>query len=193
MCADMTQPQRSGSSSFPPEQSVTELISDANGQPVMKSDGIASLLPGAGSAMASGGEAPDPGRKRCILLVEDDPDTRACMSSLLELEGYLVVTAADGREALERLRAGLNPGLIILDLMMPGMDGFEFRQEQLRDPGLSSIPVVVASGRFDAQASSAGLEPAACIQKPINFDRFLDMVRTHCRPLPAAATAPGYA
>src|SRR5512140_1028000 len=72
-----------------------------------------------------------------ILLVEDDPDGRACMSALLELEGYTVVTAVDGAEALERLRNGLQPGLIVLDLMMPGMDGFQFRREQLQDPRLS--------------------------------------------------------
>jgi CheY-like chemotaxis protein len=117
---------------------------------------------------------------RQILLVEDDPDSRACMRSLLELEGYVVYTAADGAEALKRLRSGLEPGLIVLDLMMPGMDGFQFRKEQLRDPKLSTIPVVIYSGHHDAKANAALLEPTAYVQKPIDFDSFLDLVSAHC-------------
>jgi CheY-like chemotaxis protein len=115
-----------------------------------------------------------------ILLVEDDPDSRACMRSLLELEGYVVHTAADGAEALKRLRSGLEPGLIVLDLMMPGMDGFQFRKEQLRDPKLSAIPVVIYSGHHDDKANAALLEPTAYIRKPFDFDSFLDLVSAHC-------------
>ena len=125
--------------------------------------------------------------KRHILLVEDDPDSRACMRSLLEQEGYVVHTAADGAEALRRLRSGLRPGLIVLDLMMPGMDGFQFRKAQLADPKLSAIPVVVYSGHHDAKANAAQLEPTAYIQKPIDFDSFLDLVSAHCATLRAAA------
>ena len=97
------------------------------------------------------------------------------MRSLLESEGYVVYTAADGAEALKRLRSGLEPGLIVLDLMMPGMDGFQFRKEQLRDPKLSTIPVVIYSGHHDAKANAALLEPTAYIQKPIDFDSFLGL------------------
>jgi CheY-like chemotaxis protein len=124
--------------------------------------------------------------RRLILLVEDDPDSRACMRSLLELEGYAVQTAEDGAEALNRLRSGLEPGLIVLDLMMPGMDGFQFRREQLQDPKLSAIPVVVYSGHHDAKANAALLEPTAYIQKPIDFDSFLDLVSVHCMSLQPA-------
>jgi CheY-like chemotaxis protein len=105
------------------------------------------------------------------------------MCSLLEVEGYVVHTAADGAEALKHLRSGLTPGLIVLDLMMPGMDGFQFRKEQLRDPKLSAIPVVIYSGHHDAKANSALLEPTAYVQKPIDFDRFLSLVKAHCATL----------
>jgi CheY-like chemotaxis protein len=108
------------------------------------------------------------------------------MRSLLELEGYVVHTAADGAEALKRLRSGLEPGLIVLDLMMPGMDGFQFRKEQLRDPKLSAIPVVIYSGHHDDKANAALLEPTAYIRKPFDFDSFLDLVSAHCMsPQPA--------
>jgi CheY-like chemotaxis protein len=125
--------------------------------------------------------------ERHILLVEDDADSRACMKSLLEVEGYIVHTAADGAEALKRLRSGLKPGLILLDLMMPGMDGFQFRKEQLQDPKLSAISVVVYSGHHDANANAALLEPTAYVQKPIDLDSFLDLVSVHCATLRAAA------
>ncbi len=130
----------------------------------------------------------DQSAQRQILLIEDDPDSRACMSSLLELEGYAVVTAADGEEAMRSLRAGLEPGLIVLDLMMPGMDGFQFRKEQLQDPKLSAIPVVIYSGHHDAKANAALLEPQAYVQKPIDIDTFLDLVGAHfTRPQVAAS------
>jgi CheY-like chemotaxis protein len=109
------------------------------------------------------------------------------MRSLLESEGYVVHTAADGAEALKRLRSGLEPGLIVLDLMMPGMDGFQFRKEQLQDPKLSAIPVVIYSGHHDAKANVALLEPTAYVQKPIDFDSFLDLVSAHCTTLQPAA------
>jgi CheY-like chemotaxis protein len=117
---------------------------------------------------------------RLILLVDDDADSRACMCSLLELEGYVVHTACDGAEALKRLRGGLQPGLIVLDLMMPGMDGFQFRREQLGDPKLSAIPVVIYSGHHDAKANAALLEPTAYVRKPFDFNSFLDLVSAHC-------------
>ncbi len=193
----MAQQLGSEPSRFRPDQNPrVERVTDANAQDThMQLDGIAPLLPAPISGLAPSPDAPagDGTRQRRILLVEDDPDTRACMSALLELEGYLVVTAADGREALQRLRSGLNPGLILLDLMMPVMDGFEFRKEQLHDPELSSIPVVVYSGHHNAPANVAMLEPAAYVQKPINFDSFLDTVSAHCRHVPTpVAAAPGY-
>jgi two-component system response regulator MprA len=80
-----------------------------------------------------------------VLLVDDEQDVLRALSELLESEGYKVVTATDGRDALERLHGGLRPDVILLDLMMPGMDGWDFRQEQLKDDDLGSIPVIVIS------------------------------------------------
>jgi CheY-like chemotaxis protein len=181
---DMAQEQRrseaANTSTAKRTEQTERSISKANGQGAhITSSADAVLLP---AQALSAGQA---GRRQ-ILLVEDDPDSRACMRSLLELEGYVVHTAADGAEALKRLRSGLEPGLIVLDLMMPGMDGFQFRKEQLRDPKLSAIPVVIYSGHHDAKANAALLEPTAYIQKPIDFDSFLDLVSTHCTTLSPA-------
>src|SRR5262245_16584762 len=83
--------------------------------------------------------------KKRILVVDDDQATRQGMACLLEAEGYDVAEAANGSEALSRLRGEPLPTLIVLDLMMPGMDGFQFRSEQERDPALGRIPVVIVS------------------------------------------------
>src|SRR3954447_13296865 len=80
--------------------------------------------------------------RRRILVVEDDQEILGTLSGLLEEEGYEVQSVVDGRDALHRLRGGLAPELIILDLMMPGMDGWEFRTIQRADPALADIPVV---------------------------------------------------
>lgn len=88
---------------------------------------------------------------RPILVVDDDPVIRESMQGLLELEGYPVAVASDGEDALRQLRLGLDPCLILLDLSMPGKDGFQFRAEQLADPRFASIPTIVWSGRYDLQ------------------------------------------
>jgi CheY-like chemotaxis protein len=80
-----------------------------------------------------------------LLLVEDEPGLSDVTAELLERSGYSVVTAADGREALQMLRSGLRPSVILLDVMMPVMDGREFRHVQRADPDLRDIPVVVMS------------------------------------------------
>src|SRR5207247_2102614 len=82
-------------------------------------------------------------------IIEDDPDLRDALGELLSGEGYEVATAADGREGLRRLGAPPRPCLVLLDLMLPAMDGFEFRLRQLEDPALAAIPVIVFSGGGD--------------------------------------------
>src|SRR5436309_3349023 len=92
----------------------------------------------------------------CILVVDDDVDIRTIIRLVLELHGYRVMDAGDGKEALLRLRQGQLPCLILLDLMMPGMNGWQFRHAQENDLALAQIPVVVLSGgaRVAENASS---------------------------------------
>src|SRR6476646_6367807 len=78
-----------------------------------------------------------------ILIVDDDKDVRSALAELLEGEGYAVAGAHNGHEALQLMRAGLHPAVILLDLMMPVMDGWDFRSEQQRDPAFAGVPVVI--------------------------------------------------
>jgi CheY-like chemotaxis protein len=101
------------------------------------------------------------------------------MAQLLTLEGYATATVANGREALDYLHDGHDrPNVILLDLMMPVMDGWEFRRAMKADPALAHLPVIVLSA-LD-QASARGVESVAYLKKPLDFDRLLTLVRTHC-------------
>jgi CheY-like chemotaxis protein len=109
-----------------------------------------------------------------VLIVEDDADIADTLAAILEQRGYRAETAADGAEALARLRHGPVPSLILLDLMMPVMDGIQFRRAQLAARELASIPVVVLT-------ADAGQRPplgvAGWLLKPVDLDRLLDTVR----------------
>ena len=122
-------------------------------------------------SVAGGPDAPG----KCILLVEDDDILRGAMQMVLEWEGYRVACAADGRQALDFLRAGGRPALILLDVMLPGLDGWQFRQQQRRDPDLAAIPVVVVSALEAADCPEA----AAHVRKPFAPQELLDAVRRH--------------
>jgi CheY-like chemotaxis protein len=113
-----------------------------------------------------------------VLIVEDDEDLREMMAQLLTLEGYQTTTVANGREALQYLHDGEKPHLILLDLMMPVMDGWEFRRQQQADPALAPVPVIVLSALDQARAST--LQAEAFLKKPLDFDRLLSLVRTYC-------------
>ncbi len=112
--------------------------------------------------------------KATVLIIEDDADLQALLGEILRDEGYSVFTAEDGAAALAYLRRFINPDFILLDLNMPRMDGRQFRQEQLKDPGLAKIPVVVVSGAEEAAKAASGLEPAGVLTKPIDLDMLLD-------------------
>lgn len=116
---------------------------------------------------------------RPILIVEDDADLREMMAQFLTLEGYRAEAVANGRDALEYLHRGGRPDVILLDLMMPVMDGWEFRRRQREDPALASLPVVVLSALDQARAVDLG--GTAFLKKPLDFDRLLELVRQHCR------------
>jgi len=113
-----------------------------------------------------------------VLIVEDDADLREMMAQLLTLEGFNAATVSNGREALQYLEGGEAPELILLDLMMPVMDGWEFRRRQKADPEMSRVPVIVLSAL--EQGRAAGLDPEAFLKKPLDFDRLLQLVRHYC-------------
>jgi CheY-like chemotaxis protein len=111
-----------------------------------------------------------------ILIVEDCDEIRIDLAELLRDEGYDVVTARHGAEALDLLDAGPAPSVILLDLMMPVMDGWQFRKMQLGKPTLASIPVVLLTGSNNAQQHARDLNAAGCVQKPFDFDQLLSTV-----------------
>jgi CheY-like chemotaxis protein len=123
--------------------------------------------------------ARQPAHQHCpVLIVEDDADLRDMMAQLLSLEGYRSETAANGLEALRFLERGDRPDVILLDLMMPVMDGWEFRRRQVQDPRLSGVPVVVLSAVDHSRTPELG--GASFLKKPLDFDRLLELVRRFC-------------
>ncbi len=121
-----------------------------------------------------------PVTKHCpVLIVEDDSDLREMMAQLLTLEGFQSKTVANGKEALRYLSdANTPPDVILLDLMMPVMDGWEFRKVQQADPVLARVPTIVLSALDQGRAND--LKPAAFLKKPLDFDRLLQLVREYC-------------
>jgi CheY-like chemotaxis protein len=111
-----------------------------------------------------------------ILLVEDDDDIREAAAELLRAAGFAVAAAANGREALEKLTAREPWELIVLDLMMPIMDGWEFRRAQLADAAAREIPVLVMTGISDASDAQRRLGTAGAITKPFTTQALLEAV-----------------
>src|SRR5262249_2715256 len=134
----------------------------------------------------------------CILVVDDNDDIRESLMGFLEDHGYSAAGATDGRDALAKLgTARALPCLIILDLMMPIMDGRAFREAQMRDPGLAAIPVVVVSAYKDIPTLIDGLDVKDHLPKPLDADALLDLGREHCfascgcgKPRPCGRGAP---
>lgn len=118
---------------------------------------------------------------RSILLVEDDDDIRVDLADLLREEGYQVATASNGQEALEWLQVnGEQVGLILLDLMMPVMNGWDFRARQLEEESLTAIPVVLLSGAGDVARHALALKTAGYLIKPLRLDSLLRVVSRLC-------------
>jgi CheY-like chemotaxis protein len=119
-----------------------------------------------------------------VLVVEDDDDMRDNLAALLRSDGYAVVTADNGREAFDWLRASdCLPDLILLDLLMPIMNGWEFRMEQVQDALLAEIPVLVLSSEADVRGEATALRVETCVSKPIDAYALLAEVR-HMVPRP---------
>ena len=113
-----------------------------------------------------------------VLVVDDDADIRDLLSQFLEVEGFHVFSARNGQEAIERLRDGGRACVILLDLMMPVMNGWQFRDRQKQDPSLAGIPVVVISAI--TQDHIAPIDADAYLRKPLDLDVLLDKVRALC-------------
>lgn len=119
-------------------------------------------------------------KERRVLVVEDEPDALEAVIELLEDEGHKTLKARHGAEALDLLREGWRPALILLDLKMLVMDGVEFLQRIGSDPDLADIPVAIVT----ASPSSAGVLPrrndAGLFRKPVDYERLLKVVRLYC-------------
>jgi CheY-like chemotaxis protein len=113
-----------------------------------------------------------------VFVVEDDVDTRDMMGRFLELEGFTVEVAANGKQALDRLNSGMHPCVILLDLMMPVMDGWQFRSQQVRDEALADIPVIIVSAA--GKDRIAGIEANAYLSKPVDLEQLLAEVTQYC-------------
>jgi len=116
------------------------------------------------------GRAPLRAVAKRVLVVDDDRDIRELLVELLASEGYAVASAADGQRALAEARA-TRPDVILLDLMMPVMSGWEFREAQLRDPELADIPVLVVT------AFEESLDGTELLRKPFLVEDVLDAVQ----------------
>jgi PAS domain S-box-containing protein len=132
-------------------------------------------------------EAPSP-EGRTVLIVDDELDTRALLTDVLNAEGYDVVTAGDGAQALECLRTMTTlPHLILLDLVMPTMDGWQFLEKRALDRRLAGIPVVLISGQIDARETVRLLGLTSYIEKPIDIASIREaLARVHDGPQPTA-------
>jgi CheY-like chemotaxis protein len=117
-----------------------------------------------------------------VLIVEDDFSIRESLSEMLREEGYTVETAEHGREALERLQAGVKPAIILLDLMMPVMDGWQVLEALAAHPRLSEVPVIVVS----AAVGSLPAHARGFLRKPIRFAKLLEAINGHLPGAPGA-------
>ena len=117
---------------------------------------------------------------KLILIVEDDLDLAGLLAEVLATAGYRTAIAGNGYEALDHLRTNNHPDLILLDMMMPVMDGWKFREEQRKSPALASIPVVTVTADDDARGKAASIQAAGHVAKPITIDSLLDEVERIC-------------
>jgi CheY-like chemotaxis protein len=114
----------------------------------------------------------------CVLIVEDDEDVRDFLDVLLRASGYETMTAANGAIGLEMMHHR-KPCMVLLDIMMPVMDGWTFRTRQIADPELREIPVVCVTALFEPHDVAERLN-LRCLSKPVDFDRLLAEVSSAC-------------
>jgi two-component system response regulator MprA len=115
-----------------------------------------------------------------VLVVDDHEDVRMALEALFVSQGLAVVSACEGEEALDRLRGGLRPCVIILDLMMPKLDGWQFRHAQLADPVLANIPVIAFSGHEALRDRASEMGITDVLSKPVDPGQLLGLVHRYC-------------
>lgn len=115
-------------------------------------------------------------RAPIILIVEDDRDIRDVLAEILAEEGYQVLVAEDGADGLRRLAEGPQPDLILLDLMMPRMDGYQFREEQRKNPAWSAIPLVLLTAGVETSDKITALGALDVVRKPVKIDFLLELI-----------------
>ena len=111
-----------------------------------------------------------------VLLIEDDRDIREDLAALLESEGYKVTQASNGQDALERLKGRAAPCIILLDLMMPVMNGWEFLRKYKCESPVTQVPVVIMSAARDASDVAGKLGAQAFLSKPFEIETILAVV-----------------
>ena len=126
-------------------------------------------------------------RPSTVLVVDDDPDILEALSEILEAEGFEIRRARNGKEALEKLEPDA-PQLILLDLMMPVMDGWEFAQRmRQRPPEIARIPIIVLSADRNVGSKAADLGAVGHLAKPFELNDLLELVRRSLEPTVGAA------
>ena len=119
---------------------------------------------------------------RSVVLIIDDVDaTRTGLAQLLQLLGYQTEEAANGAEGLIRLRENPRIGVVVLDLLMPGANGFWFREEQLKDPEIANVPVIVFTGSDTSDVLTQALKVTEVLHKPVSADTLCEAVSRYCQ------------
>jgi CheY-like chemotaxis protein len=121
-------------------------------------------------------------KKSRVLVIDDEPGMRRVFSRSLRGAGFDVVIAADGPDGLDKLRNDASIGLVLLDLNMPGMDGWQFRDEQRADPQLRDVPTVVVTGEPMGRIISEPLHASQYLLKPVGLDHLISVVAEYCAP-----------
>jgi CheY-like chemotaxis protein len=124
-----------------------------------------------------------------VLVVEDDPDAQNIFADRLRWEGYEVVCVSNGLEAWQLLCDGLRPRAIVLDIMLPGMEGTELRQRMLRDPSMGNIPIVVVTA-IGGMLRCVLPNIAAYFRKPVPLDEMVEVIARHARPMRKSGSTP---
>jgi CheY-like chemotaxis protein len=130
----------------------------------------------------------DGNRNKLVMIIDDDRDVREAIIDVLADASYQPLSARDGQDALDQLGAATAlPCLILLDVMMPGMDGWGFRQVQSADPRLGAIPVVVLTAHTNASQTAKRMHAAGSLKKPVELEELLAIVDRFCSAAPGTA------